>query len=263
MQAIDKTGRVVWAAEYNAFGEATIITPAATQDDPTINSSLRLPGQYLDEETDLHYNWHRYYDSVTGRYVTEDPLGVEGGSNLFAYVTGAPVTLRDYSGLSFSHKGACVCTNMEMKRRNASGGSAGTDEYGHWWTEIKTTEDPNVDADESYGWWPKKDDVTIVDTIVGTPGELNGQTNHKGSKTRDPKHGQNAPVMFRPEVPAPKKPDPKSKEPVKTCDDVCKEAADCFRKFSTEYSGAWRYPSSSCRSFQEDGMKKCNMKKPG
>jgi len=75
VQATDKTGRVLWAAAYNAFGEATIITPAATAENPTITSNLRLPGQYLDEETGLHYNWYRYYDSQTGRCVTQDPIG--------------------------------------------------------------------------------------------------------------------------------------------------------------------------------------------
>jgi len=98
IQAIDKTGRVVWAAAYNAFGEATIITPAATQEIPTIVSNLRLPGQYFDEETGLHYNWHRYYDNQTGRYVTEDPLGVYGGVGLYGYVRHSPVYYRDEDG---------------------------------------------------------------------------------------------------------------------------------------------------------------------
>lgn len=31
---------------------------------------LRLPGQYFDKETNLHYNARRDYDSSTGRYVT-------------------------------------------------------------------------------------------------------------------------------------------------------------------------------------------------
>ncbi len=34
---------------------------------------LRFPGQYNDPETGLHYNHHRYYDPVTGRYLTPDP----------------------------------------------------------------------------------------------------------------------------------------------------------------------------------------------
>lgn len=99
IQATDKTGRVVWAADYNAFGLATIITPAATDEAPTIGSNLRLPGQYWDEESGLHYNWHRYYDGATGRYVQSDPIGLIGGINTFAYVGGNPLSAVDPRGL--------------------------------------------------------------------------------------------------------------------------------------------------------------------
>ncbi|MDP2198128.1 MAG: RHS repeat-associated core domain-containing protein, partial [Sulfurimicrobium sp.] len=44
-------------------------------DKPTITSNLRLPGQYWDEETGLHYNYFRDYDPGSGRYVQSDPIG--------------------------------------------------------------------------------------------------------------------------------------------------------------------------------------------
>ncbi len=95
LQATDKAGNFVWAASYNAFGKASITTP----DKPTIHVNLRLPGQYLDEETGLHYNWHRYYDGEIGRYVAEDPIGLRGGINRYGYALANPLKYTDQLGL--------------------------------------------------------------------------------------------------------------------------------------------------------------------
>ncbi len=64
-----------------------------------ILNNLRFPGQYYDAETGLHYNWHRFYDPETGRYITADPIGLAGGMNLYAYVAGDPVNAVDPEGL--------------------------------------------------------------------------------------------------------------------------------------------------------------------
>ena len=62
----------------------------------------RLPGQYYDQETGLHYNYFRYYDSTTGRYVTPDPIGLEGGINLFVYAANSPANRIDARGLKYT-----------------------------------------------------------------------------------------------------------------------------------------------------------------
>lgn len=46
---------------------------------------FRFQGQYYDEESGLHYNRFRYYDPEIGRFVSQDPIGLQGGMNLFEY----------------------------------------------------------------------------------------------------------------------------------------------------------------------------------
>jgi len=62
-------------------------------------NNLRFPGQYEDQETGLHDNWHRYYYSRTGRYFTQDPIGLDGAPNLFTYVDNNPINTIDPLGL--------------------------------------------------------------------------------------------------------------------------------------------------------------------
>ena len=58
-----------------------------------------LPGQYYDQETNLHYNYFRDYDSTTGRYIESDPIGLIGGLNTYGYVIQNPLSYFDSKGL--------------------------------------------------------------------------------------------------------------------------------------------------------------------
>jgi len=89
----DDTGTVVWEAIYKPFGEA-LVHPQAS-----VVTNFRFPGQYYDEETGLHYNYHRYYDTRTGRYLRPDPIGLLGGNNLYIYAMNNPINQIDPMGL--------------------------------------------------------------------------------------------------------------------------------------------------------------------
>lgn len=88
----DNDQEVVWNASHDPFGQANIQTEQIT-------FNLRFPGQYYDAETDLHYNWHRYYDPATGRYITSDPIGLDGGLNTYVYTENNPINRIDPNGL--------------------------------------------------------------------------------------------------------------------------------------------------------------------
>jgi len=89
----DGTGTVVWEADYKPFGEASVNPNSA------VVNNFRFAGQYYDDETGLHYNYHRYYDPKIGRYLTPDPIGLKGGINLFVYAGNNPINAIDPYGL--------------------------------------------------------------------------------------------------------------------------------------------------------------------
>jgi RHS repeat-associated protein len=95
MKMTSVSGAVVWSATYDAFGKATV------DGSSTVVNNLRLPGQYYEAETNLHYNYHRYYDPGTGRYVTADPIWFQDGdSHLYSYASNNPVRFGDRYGLA-------------------------------------------------------------------------------------------------------------------------------------------------------------------
>jgi RHS repeat-associated protein len=92
------SGIAVWSAYYDPFGLAAV-DEDVDGDTNTVTLNVRFPGQYYDGETGLHYNYFRYYDPETGRYITSDPIGLEGGLNTYGYVGANPLNYTDPSGL--------------------------------------------------------------------------------------------------------------------------------------------------------------------
>ncbi len=96
--ASDIDGNIVWQWYSDAFGGGSP-TAYPVGDGQIAQINLRFPGQYFDAETGLHYNWNRYYDPKTGRYITSDPIGLEGGLNTYSYVDANPLANIDIEGL--------------------------------------------------------------------------------------------------------------------------------------------------------------------
>lgn len=64
-----------------------------------VETPLRFQGQYEDRESELHYNTFRYYDPEIGRFISQDPIGLLGGINLYQYAPN-PVEWVDPWGLA-------------------------------------------------------------------------------------------------------------------------------------------------------------------
>ncbi|ELK0524521.1 RHS repeat protein, partial [Escherichia coli] len=102
---ISKEGTTEWCAEYDEWGNLL------NEENPhQLQQLIRLPGQQYDEESGLYYNRHRYYDPLQGRYITQDPIGLKGGWNLYGYQLN-PISDIDPLGLSMwedAKSGACT-----------------------------------------------------------------------------------------------------------------------------------------------------------
>jgi RHS repeat-associated protein len=66
------------------------------------NNPFRFSTKYHDVEVGLYYYGYRYYSPNLGRWTTRDPIGEEGGLNLYGFVRNTPMNLVDRYGLQAS-----------------------------------------------------------------------------------------------------------------------------------------------------------------
>jgi RHS repeat-associated protein len=101
----DASGAVVERQSYDSFGDGA--GSAITR--------YGYTGREADTDTGLLYYRARWYDPQTGRFISEDPIGFDGGINWYAYVENNPANLVDPSGLKPS-LGRCLikCSSDQL-----------------------------------------------------------------------------------------------------------------------------------------------------
>ena len=89
---VSSTGSIIAGSEvdYDSFG-----IPSTTQ----VPTRFLYAGREYDPDTELYYYRARWYDPQARRFISEDPIGLDGGINLYAYVSNNPINSIDPLGL--------------------------------------------------------------------------------------------------------------------------------------------------------------------
>jgi RHS repeat-associated protein len=90
----DYRGRSVATWDYDDFGETTQLSGS-----PSVYNPFLYTGQELDKETGFYHLRARHYAPSLGKFLSRDPIGYAGGSNLYSYCGGDSINCVDPSGL--------------------------------------------------------------------------------------------------------------------------------------------------------------------
>jgi RHS repeat-associated protein len=92
---VNASDQLVNHYRYTPFGERV-----ASQTSEGTENPLQYMARELDAVTGLYYVRNRWYDPQMGRFISEDPIGLAGGMNLYEYAASNPVSMRDPWGLA-------------------------------------------------------------------------------------------------------------------------------------------------------------------
>jgi RHS repeat-associated protein len=107
---VDNTGVIIDTISYDGYGNVTNETGS------TNGGYYKAFGYRYDIEIALYYLWARLYDPATGRWLSEDPIGIDAGdTNLYRYVRNNPTNFTDPEGLIRGQGKYRDCENVGWK----------------------------------------------------------------------------------------------------------------------------------------------------
>jgi RHS repeat-associated protein len=104
---------------YGAYGATAAASGASGTDTP-----FKFAGAEFDSSDQLVYLRNRFYSPQLQRFISEDPIGLFGGTNVYAYVGGDPISRTDPLGLLNPAKAAAAFGNVGIAAFGAAGAMA-------------------------------------------------------------------------------------------------------------------------------------------
>jgi RHS repeat-associated protein len=161
---LDENASIISYEEYYPYGSTSYQAV-----NPSIKAAAkryRYTGMERDEETGLEYHSARYYLPWLGRWLSADPIGIEGGLNLYEYAASDPVNKTDTSGHNPSEevdkaaKNGLIDINSrkEFERQTQFRVDHGSTEFTDTWTEDDNIKynDPGTTDKEQQGMYDAK-----------------------------------------------------------------------------------------------------------
>jgi RHS repeat-associated protein len=111
----DATGTVRARYDYDPYGNVTKLSG-------NLDTDFAYTGHYYHAASGLHLAPYRGYNPKLGRWLSRDPIGEEGGINLYGYVGNAPINLFDPLGLAPQElPNSCVANALQEGIKTVTG----------------------------------------------------------------------------------------------------------------------------------------------
>jgi len=96
----DGNGAIVESYRYDAWGRVLGVYDASGSqiDESAVGNRILWQGREYSWKTGLYYFRSRWYDPVTGRWLSNDPIGISGGLNQYVFCADNPVNFTDPYG---------------------------------------------------------------------------------------------------------------------------------------------------------------------
>ncbi|MCG2678925.1 MAG: hypothetical protein L6455_02995, partial [Kiritimatiellae bacterium] len=114
---VDSSGTIVESYQYDAWGNTSVFDGSGNPlQSSAIGNRYCWQGREISWKTGLYYFRARWYEPVTGRWLSNDPIGISGGLNQYVFVDNNPVNFRDPVGLCGDGDGAVLLDGSDVAR---------------------------------------------------------------------------------------------------------------------------------------------------
>ena len=190
-ELVDGNGTLQTRYDYDMWGKRVKLSG-------TPESDVGYTGHHHHAKSGLVLTWFRAYDAEAGRWLSADPLGEEGGLNLYGFVGNEPISGIDYLGLKAwmlcnrceGTKGPMRCIVYDSKNNRMRG------------DPFTTNQDENTRATPSgkHGVNPKPDSqMDPANRGLGNQNVENGRVSGPGGV---PEYPAGTPSLTGPGMPA-------------------------------------------------------------